>query len=64
MNLQTGQYVYSCNLIGEGGDLFEQIGDKLLTNNDDSADDIDLNSNPYSYNLDRKSTRLNSSHRL
>ena len=51
MNLQTGQYIYSCNLIGEGGDLFKQIGDKLLTNNDDSADDIDLNSNPYSYNF-------------
>ena len=51
MNLQTGQYIYSCNLIGEGGDLFKQIGDKLLINNDDSADDIDLNSNPYSYNF-------------
>ena len=51
MNLQTGQYIYSCNLIGEGGDLFKQIGDKLLVNNDDSADDIDLNSNPYSYNF-------------
>ena len=51
MNLQTGQYVYSCNLIGESGDLFKQIGDKLLINNDDSADDIDLNSNPYSYNF-------------
>ena len=51
MNLQTGQYLYFCNLIGEGGDLFKKIGDKLITGNDDPTDDIDLST--YNHALDR-----------
>lgn len=41
-NKRTGRVIYECKIIGNFADLFYQIGDKFLTGNYDSADDLDF----------------------
>jgi hypothetical protein len=51
---------YECSILGEGGSLFIDIGDKYVAGNPDSADDLDFSS--YNHNYDRdtqRSTRSN-----
>ncbi len=42
---------YECSIIGESGTLFLDIGDKYITNNPDSADDLDFSA--YDHTFDR-----------
>lgn len=46
----TGQIEYECSIAGEGGTLFLEIGDKLITGNSDSADDLDFSAYNHTYN--------------
>lgn len=41
--------IYECNIIGQGGSLFLDIGDKLITGNSDSADDLDFSAYNHTY---------------
>jgi hypothetical protein len=40
---------YECSILGEGGSLFVDIGDKLITGNSDSADDLDFSAYDHVY---------------
>jgi hypothetical protein len=40
---------YECSIIGEGGSLFVDIGDKLITGNADSSDDLDFSAYDHTY---------------
>lgn len=51
---------YECSILGEGGSLFVEIGDKLITGNPDSADDLDFSTYDHTYNRSNQiSTRSN-----
>lgn len=41
--------VYECSIIGEGGSLFIDIGDKYITGNQDSANDLDFSAYDHIY---------------
>ena len=56
----SGQIEYECSIVGEGGTLFIEIGDKLITGNSDSADDLDFSAYNHTYNRATQiSTRSN-----
>ena len=40
---------YECNIIGQGGGVLLDIGDKLITGNTDSADDLDFSAYNHTY---------------
>lgn len=40
---------YECSIIGEGGSLFVDIGDKLITGNPNSSDDLDFSAYDHAY---------------
>jgi hypothetical protein len=51
---------YECSIIGEGGSLFLEIGDKYITANTDSADDLDFSDYDHPYTrAEQISTRSN-----
>ncbi len=55
-----GRIEYECSIVGEGGTLFLEIGDKLITGNSDTNDDLDFSA--YNHTYDRAtqiSTRSN-----
>ena len=55
-----GRIEYECSIVGEGGTLFLEIGDKLITGNTDSADDLDFSAYDHTYNRATQiSTRSN-----
>lgn len=52
--------IYECSIIGEGGSLFNDIGEKFITGNTDSADDLDFSAYDHTYNRATQiSTRSN-----
>ena len=52
--------VYECSVVGEGGSIFFDIGDKLIVGNPDSADDLDFSAYNHTYNRATQiSTRSN-----
>lgn len=52
INLQPdNNIVYECSIIGAGGSVFVEIGDKYVTGNADSADDLDFSA--YDHTFDR-----------
>lgn len=61
INLEPdGSIEYECSIIGEGGSLFVDIGEKLITGNTDSADDLDFSAYDHTYNRTTQiSTRAN-----
>jgi len=55
-----GNIEYECSIVGEGGTLFLEIGDKLITGNSNSADDLDFSAYNHTYNRATQiSTRSN-----
>jgi len=57
---QDDSIEYECSILGEGGSLFVEIGDKLITGNPDSADDLDFSTYDHIYNRATQiSTRSN-----
>ena len=46
-----GNIIYECSIIGEGGSLFLDIGDKYITGNADSSNDLDFSA--YNHTYDR-----------
>jgi len=63
INLQPdGLIVYECSIIGESGSLFVNIGEKLITGNADSSEDLDFSDYDHTYNYANiVSTRANAS---
>lgn len=61
INLRTDKsIVYECSVVGEGGSIFFDIGDKLITGNPDSADDLDFSAYDHTYDrATQVSTRSN-----
>ena len=61
INLRTDKsIVYECSVVGEGGSIFFDIGDKLITGNPDSADDLDFSAYDHTYDRSTQvSTRSN-----
>jgi hypothetical protein len=56
----SGAVMYECSIIGEGGSVFVDIGEKLITGNSDSADDLDFSAYNHTYNRSTQiSTRAN-----
>lgn len=52
--------IYECSIIGEGGSLFNDIGEKFITGNTDSADDLDFSAYDHTYDRATQiSTRSN-----
>ena len=41
--------VYECSIIGDSGSIFVDIGDKLITGNADSAEDLDFSAYDHTY---------------
>ena len=61
INLQPdNNIVYECSIIGAGGSVFVEIGDKYITGNADSADDLDFSAYDHTYDRDTQiATRAN-----
>jgi hypothetical protein len=52
VNINTDKSIeYECSILGDGGSLFVDIGDKFVTGNTDSADDLDFSA--YNHTYDR-----------
>jgi hypothetical protein len=52
--------VYECSIIGEGGSLFVEIGEKLIVGNANSSEDLDFSDYDHTYNRATQiSTRAN-----
>lgn len=52
--------VYECSIIGEGGSLFVDVGEKYITGNTDLADDLDFSAYDHTYDRATQiSTRAN-----
>ena len=52
--------IYECSIIGECGSLFNDIGEKFITGNTDSADDLDFSAYDHTYDRATQiSTRSN-----
>lgn len=47
-----GNIIYECSIIGEGGALFIDIGDKYITGNADGANDLDFSAYDHTYDRD------------
>jgi len=43
--------VYECSIIGEGGSLFVDIGEKLIVGNTDSTEDLDFSDYDHNYTM-------------
>lgn len=51
---------YECSILGEGGSLFVDIGDKYITGNTDVLDDLDFSAYDHTYDRDTQiATRSN-----
>lgn len=61
VNIKTdGKIIYECTVSGEGGSIFFDIGDRLITGNVDTADDLDFSAYDHTYDrATQVSTRSN-----
>jgi hypothetical protein len=58
--LPDGNIVYECSIIGAGGSVFVEIGEKYITGNVDSSEDLDFSAYDHTYDRDTQiATRSN-----